>query len=343
MYPTNSLNNRKNWLQYPNPDLSQFFFLNLPAMLPEYKPIAAILLCTFLLSCVDRQPAEQQQVTDPVANLTVQAGIRPDITYREVDGLRLKLDVVVPRLSLGEAPWWEIPGESLKPALLYIHGGGWVEGEKETRFLGLLPYVARGWVVININYRLAGEAVAPAAIEDCREALHWVVQHANELQIDTSRIVVSGESAGGHLALMTGLLQAGDSLCNGTYVVEKPLKVAAIINWYGVTDFTEERLQNHTWVKDLNNRARALRSLSPLNYLSPDAPPILTIHGDADPVVDPEHARKLHQKLETIGADNRLIMIPGKKHGNFSGTEQTHIFEQIWSFLEEYGVKTTVE
>jgi len=151
-----------------------------------------------------------------------------DIVYHSIDGFDVKLDVHVPDAWLGEPPWWENHGRGKRPALLYIHGGGFIVEDKESRQLRLLPYLARGWVVININYPLAHEAKAPGAVVDCLKALEWVFTNAEKYQIDTDRVVVSGDSAGGHLALMTGLLREGDSLCGGKHLVGNKNKVAAI-------------------------------------------------------------------------------------------------------------------
>jgi len=308
--------------------------------------LSLAVLTAFIFGCQESQTqnagSQGKSVIDPVANLTVQAGLSPDITYHKVNGHELKLDVVVPRINLGQAPWWAYDGRK-KPALLYIHGGGWVEGEKETRLLGLMPYIAREWVVVNINYRLARDAKAPAAIADCRQALHWIYENAEKYQIDTDRIVVSGESAGGHLALMTGMLQKGDSLCGGKYVVDKEIKVAAIINWYGATELSKKRMEKHAWYDTNDDLEEAVRTLSPINYVSKDNPVIMSIHGSADPVVLPYHAEILHKKLDEAGVKNRLLIIPDKKHGNFTGQQRTQIFEAIWDFLEDAGIKTTCE
>jgi len=295
-----------------------------------------VLLAALASSC-----CHTADVIDPVANLTVQAGLASDITYHTVDGHELKLDVIVPRINVGAPPWWKYDGKK-KPALLYIHGGGWVEGEKETRQLGLMPYVARGWVVISINYRLARDGKAPAAVADCRKALNWVYENAKKYQIDTDRIVVSGESAGGHLCLMTGMLEKGDSLCGGKYVVGQARKVAAIINWFGATDLTNrKKMKKHAWLDPKDDLEEALRTLSPITYVSKDNPPIMSIHGSADPVVLPNQSEMLHKKLDETGVENKLVIILGKKHGNFSGEERTKIFDEIWDFLEENGIKTT--
>ena len=97
-------------------------------------------------------------------------------------------------------------GAGQVPTLVYIHGGGWYRGSKEKSFLQLIPYFEMGWTVVNIEYRRAPVSPAPAAVEDCRCALRWVIQHAEEYNVDTNKLVLSGHSAGGHLSLITGML-----------------------------------------------------------------------------------------------------------------------------------------
>src|SRR5437867_13166308 len=113
-----------------------------------------------------------------------------------------------------------------------MHGGFWAAGTKEGSLTALMPWLEMGWNVVNVEYRLARVAVAPAAVEDCLCALRYVAAQAKTYDIDVARIVVTGESAGGHLALTTGMLPEGvglDRECGGTTPISK---VAAIINWF---------------------------------------------------------------------------------------------------------------
>src|SRR5260370_36954220 len=111
-----------------------------------------------------------------------------------------------------------------------MHGGGWVQGSKETSAFYMLPFLEKGWTVVNVEYRLARVSLAPAAVEDCRCALRWVLQHAKDYKIDPSRIVTMGNSAGGHLALTTGMVPPSAGLerqCPGT----QDFEVGTILDW----------------------------------------------------------------------------------------------------------------
>lgn len=188
-------------------------------------------LAAFLSVCT-RQ--ESTTAINPVAALYSKTVLDSNVKYAEVDSTSLYLDVYYPAKRLGEAPYIEISTE-YKPTLLYFHGGGWSEGDRISRSLELLPYVEKGWCVVTADYRLLGPTNLMDCIQDCRLALNWVYEQASKYKFDTTCIVVSGESAGGHLALMTGIantpLYATDSI-----PTNRTLKVAAIVNWFGITD-----------------------------------------------------------------------------------------------------------
>jgi acetyl esterase/lipase len=295
--------------------------------------IAAVVLTA---GCAFR-PAQK---TDQNAALNMGL-VEHDVVYRIAGDKNLRLNVYLPDEFIGEPPWWTNDGKGKKPTLLYIHGGGWVAGSKDERVLNVLPYVYRDWVVISINYRLAKDAKAPAAVDDCLIALEWIYANADKYDIDTDRIVVSGGSAGGHLALLTGMLREGDQLCGGKLKVGNTRKVAAIVNWYGVTDFT---INPHPleWFGEDIDLGEYVRSLSPINYVRQGGAPVLTIHGSEDYTVPVNQAVNLHKKLREAGVREKLLLIEGKKHGDFSHEELTQIYQKIWKFLESTGIKTTV-
>ena len=277
--------------------------------------------------------------------------LTPNVTYHRAGGRDLTLDVYRPRGA-----------SEPTPTLVYVHGGGWTNGSKEASALTFLPYLEMGWSVVNVSYRLADAAHAPAAVEDCRCALRWVYRNAGQFNFDLGRIVVTGNSAGGHLALTTGMLPASaglDRQCPGdrrrawttgaTSTAE--LEVAAIINWYGITDVhdlahrTPGTSGNFTeaWLGSRGDRDAVARRVSPVNYVRGDTPPILTIHGDADSIVPYDHATRLHELLDEWGVPNRLLTIEGGGHGGFSPEENQRIYAAIRAFLGEHvpGAGTT--
>ena len=249
------------------------------------------------------------------------------------DNWESKLDVYRPRQAT-----------SPTPTVIYIHGGGWVGGNKNVRPLYFLPYLEMGWAVVNVGYRLARVSLAPGAVEDCRCALRWVIENADRYNFDTDKIVLTGRSAGGHLSLITGMLPASSSLdrrCLG----EDNLKAAAIVNWFGITDVDDllegKNMQSYavTWLGSQGDRHEIAKRVSPLNYVRPGLPPVLTIHGDADTVVPYEHAVRLHRALDESGVPNQLVTIPGGKHGGFSREEILRIHVSTREFLKKHGFK----
>ena len=183
--------------------------------------LMAVLMTMLLPGIAEAQLSERAAWA---ANAPNEYRVVPDLTYLTAENWESKLDLYLPRDSDGPAP-----------TLLYFHGGFWVWGSKDASMLNVLPYLEMGWSVVNVEYRLGGVSLAPAAVEDARCALPWVVRNAEQYGIDASPIVVIGHSAGGHLSLTTGMLTAAaglDDRCGGT----APIEVAAIINWYGPTD-----------------------------------------------------------------------------------------------------------
>ena len=262
----------------------------------------------------------------PAVGLIDRYQVLPNITYATQNNYQSKLDVYKQRDS------------STRPTLIYIHGGGWTGGTKETSVMSLMPWFEMGWNVVNVEYRLARVSLAPAAVEDCLCALRWIGANASKYGIDPNRLVVTGESAGGHLALTTGMIpeSAGlDRECPGG-----PLpKVAAIINWYGITDVGDlldgpnRRTYAVAWLSSLQNRSEIASRVSPLTYVRAGLPPVLTIHGDADPTVPYTHALRLQEALERAGVQHQLVTIPGGKHGGFSPDERVRIYTAIGEFL----------
>jgi acetyl esterase/lipase len=278
---------------------------------------------------VDAQLGETESFLAHVSN---QYRVVPNVTYHIASGHENKLDLYLPRGAGGPAP-----------VLMYIHGGGWVGGTKESSVLRLLPFMEMGWAVVNVEYRLGRVARAPAAVEDCLCALRWVIRNAEQFNLDASRIVTMGNSAGGHLALTSGMIpeSAGlDRECPGT----EQLGVAAIINWYGITDVGDlleganEKSYAVQWMGSMADRFEIAERVSPLTYVRPGLPPILTIHGDADPTVPYQHAVRLKQALDRVGVANELHTVPGGRHGGFDRPQTLAIFETIHAFLEHHGL-----
>lgn len=260
--------------------------------------------------------------------------MQPDVVYGSANNTPLKLDI-----------WYPRDNPNPTTTVVYIHGGGWIFGSKEGAVYQLLPYLERGWRVVNVEYRMAGNSLAPGSVEDTRCALRWIYRNAAQWKFDTSKIILTGHSAGGHLSLITGMLQDGTALDNRCYANEKygdvPMKVAAIVNWYGISDVNDlikgPNVKNYAvmWMGALPNAEEVAKSVSPLTYVRPGLPPIISIHGDKDSVVPYNHSVRLHEALKKTNNVEQLVTIEGGDHGMFTKEQYTKGYDAIWKFLKD--------
>jgi len=258
--------------------------------------------------------------------------VTPNITYLTANNYEAKLDLYKRRDTQGP-----------QPTVIYIHGGGWVGGSKEASLMALMPWLEMGWNVVNVEYRLGRVSLAPAAVEDCLCALRWVAANAQRHDIDLGKLVVTGGSAGGHLSLTTGMIPQSAGLDRQCPGVPLP-KVAAIVNFYGITDVVDlldgpnQKSYAVAWLASMPDREAIARRVSPLTYVRQDLPPILTIHGDADPTVPYNHALRLQEALNKAGVPNQLLTISGGKHGNFTAEENLKVYATIREFLKKHNL-----
>jgi acetyl esterase/lipase len=291
------------------------------------------------LALVPAGAASAQTRAEAAVAFSHGVSIVPNVTYLRADSQESKLDVVFRRQG---AP---------SPVLLYIHGGGWVGGSKESVFAHFVPWLEMGYSVVNVEYRMAQVSLAPGAVEDCRCALRWVIENAADFNLDPERIVVSGHSAGGHLSLVTGMLPASaglDKRCPARVspadAAEPEMPVAAIVNWFGITDVNDliaganAKTYAVQWLGSMPDRDAVARRVSPLTYVRAGLPPVLTLHGDADPIVPYAHGTRLRDALTEKGVPNRLHTVPGGSHGGFTLEQTQAAFATIREFLGEHGL-----
>ena len=309
--------------------------------------LAMIAVFSLVLCAAPDSARAQSDATAAITHIANAYQFTPNITYRTVSGWDAKLDVMQPRGLTAPTP-----------TLIFYHGGGWTAGAKETSTLTALPYLQMGWTVVNVEYRLSNVALAPAAVEDARCALRWVYKNAKQYNFDVTKIVTTGQSAGGHLALTTGMLPASagmDNTCAGDRSGGSnppgpnntdELKVAAVVDWYGITDVNEllagpnRRSYAVAWLGSMLNREEIAKQTSPLTYVRAGLPPIISVHGDADPTVPYTQKERLHQALDKIGAAHELVTVPGGKHGGFTDAENMKAYAAIRAFLTKHNVLT---
>ena len=286
-----------------------------------------MLVTSFLQAQESADTSKKIKLVAIPANYTKQL----DVVYTSGSTYQEKLDLYIPNKT-----------STLAPAIINIHGGGWVSGSKNQQG-GFNDYFKNGFLVCNIDYRMTKEAKAPAAVEDARCALAYLIRNAKQLNIDVNRIVVMGSSAGGHLALMTGLLE-NDHRFDGNCSDVKNMKVAAIIDKWGITDvwtwaYCCKSGSAKNWLGDKKADEAFAKTVSPMTYLKKTSPPIFICHGDADSTVPVEESYALHNKLKEIGIKTELMVVPHAGHTLRGAKDQLKVMdERILVFLKNLNI-----
>jgi acetyl esterase/lipase len=268
--------------------------------------------------------------------------VEAEIPYAS-ENERQRLDVYLQGKWSGEPNYFDIIASRTR-TLIQIHGGGWISGDKADVVNWLIPYIEKGWNVVNLNYRIGGQS-APDAVDDIMCAIKWVSDNAPKYKFDTSKIVITGFSAGAHLALIAALTRR-DVRLHRCYTGDQ-LRIGAVISWFGISDI--ERLESFLarnnrsnyalrWIGQKSRVHSLSKKYSPIHYVSPRSPAIFTIHGDRDTVVPYEQATYFHQELDKNGVRNQLLTLTGGTHGGFSDGQYQEAFTKIFKFLRDIGI-----
>ncbi|WP_207421137.1 alpha/beta hydrolase [Desertivirga brevis] len=275
-----------------------------------------------------------------VGNITVAQVLPPsnyslsqNMVYKSVGEWNGSMDIYVPRQS----------GRK-RPLIIFIHGGGWVHGKKEQE-TDFAMFFEKNFVVANIEYRVARQAVAPAAIEDSKCALQYLIANADTYKIDRKKIVIMGISAGGHLALMTGLT-AKDAIFNDgcTATPDKKSKVAAIIDVSGISDLNQWDALKKTgsasrdWLDGREADISFLHGLSPISYIRKSSPPVFIVHGNKDRTVPFEQSKLLNLKLQRVGVPTEFKEVKNGGHA-LSKQIKEEVKIPLFDFLKRFGVR----
>lgn len=220
------------------------------------------------------------------------------------------------------------------PIVAFVHGGGWASGHHFGAMRYAYPLAARGYVTATFTYRLAGEAPWPASLEDTKCAVRWLRRHARELGGDPDRIVLCGDSAGGHLAAMTTLTPGwyeGDggwatesSQVSGAFLIHPAVDLVGMVDEGAYPPAAEYFGED-------------LIAASPVSRVQPQCPPVLTVTGDADRIVPVAHVERFHSLLAEAGVREQLVVLPGRDHGFDLGAED---FARCSALLQEFVVST---
>lgn len=261
-----------------------------------------------------------------------------NVEYRRVAGKVLRLDITAPKTPP--------PDGVLRPALLQIHGGAWIIGDKREQGLPLIKYLAeRGWVCFNANYRLSPGATWPDPLTDLKHALAWIRTHAAEYHVDPNFIAVTGGSAGGHLTAMMALTENDPEYQQGIEDADTSLQAAVPI--YGVYDFTNRNdtmpPQFLPWILEplvvkefLADKPEAFAKASPMDNVHADAPPFFVVHGDKDTLAPVQDARAFVEDLADV-SDKPVFYLElhGAQHAFdiFSSVRTRRVVRAVYRFL----------
>lgn len=258
-----------------------------------------------------------------------------------------KLDIYLP--EEGDGPY---------PVILSIHGGAFKSGDKgDGQVNAMLEGLKRGYAVVSVNYRLSGEAIWPAQIQDVKAAIRWIRANSKQYKLNSGKIATWGGSAGGHLAAMAGTsgnVNELEDLTQGN--ADQSSRIQAVVDWFGPTDFLkmdeqakESKVANpqvHSIPdspesqligKNLQDAPDLVKAANPETYISKDDPPFFIQHGLNDPLVPYPQSVNFAKKLEqTLGKEKvTLELIPGTGHGgpNFQTKEN---IDKVFAFLDKH-------
>jgi acetyl esterase/lipase len=240
-----------------------------------------------------------------------------------------KMDLYFPNSG---GPW---------PAVVYIHGGSWMQGDKSEALMIAGQLTTQGYLVASINYRLYPAGTFPAMIQDVKCAVRFLRANAGQYNLDPERIAAIGPSAGGHLVSLLGTTDQSVGWDVGEYL-DQSSRVQAVIPMAAVTDLTRQFPNaDIEKMKLIGFGEHNVQQASPVNHVTPDDPPFLLIHGDQDAVVPVEQSQVMYERLVQSNIPAQLVIVSNAGHafvspnGNSTPT-LAEINQIILDFLDHH-------
>jgi acetyl esterase/lipase len=271
--------------------------------------LIAALFCSVAHGQQPRRDRPQFQIPDDLE-------LVPNVTYGTGGERPLQLSILRPKS----------PPSTPMPVVVFIHGGGWRGGSKQGGIRNLIPLAKRGYFCASIDYRLSGEAIFPAQIEDCKCAIRFLRAKAEDYHLDADRIGVWGSSAGGHLVALLGTAGDAKDLEGKGGRSQYSSRVQAVCDWFGPTDFLHYHVDGEPnehadgAVAQLlggpvSEKKELAAKASPVNYVTKDDPPFLIMHGDRDLLVPLRQSEMLRDALQKVGVEATLKVVKDAGHG----------------------------
>lgn len=272
-------------------------------------------------------PASSARDPDP-------APTHADIPYVENGGARQTLDIYLPASAAGiGTPEAGTDGGKLTPVLVWIHGGGWVGGEKHVG----LPYLLDdGYAIVSINYRLLQDAMFPAQIVDANAAVAWVWHHADAYRFDREQLVVAGSSAGGRSASLVAT-SANDRV--DAFAADPEVRIAALVDFFGGTESDYELARNPGRTALIEGALTAdqveemKRQIDVRTFVDAGDPPTLIVHGEQDRTVPIAESEELVATMQAAGVPVTFVPMAGRGHGLKHYQDDT-VKEIVRTFLQ---------
>jgi len=262
-----------------------------------------------------------------------------NIVYKNVGDKALKLDLYLPETVAGKR----------LPLVIWLHGGAWMRGAKDD-FPGSNPLLAEsllkaGYAIASVGYRLSGEAVFPAPVQDINDALNFLQLHSANYGVQADKVVVMGRSAGGHLATLTAMLNAHPDV---DFYSQSNYRVVAAVSFFGPVDLQmknngqempRERMEKSPTARFLggipSENPVLAQKASSSSYVSSKSPPVMMLHGEQDRQVSVAHSLALKKRLDDNGVDNLLMTEKEAKHSD-KVFDTSRYVEPVVAFVGKY-------
>ncbi len=268
-----------------------------------------------------------------------------DVVYAQRDGVPLRLQIIVPKLSRSEVFNLKAEAEDAMPLIVYVQGSAWFKQELYLNLPALCAFAARGYVIALVEYRHSGIAPFPAQVQDCISAVRFMQSHAAEYKADADRTILWGDSSGGHTVAMAGVAGHSDEMNAERGLA--PVSIRGVVDYYGPTNIAlmndEPSIQDHrapespegqiiggVWVPEHRDRADAM---DPVRYVSAERelPPFLILHGSKDRLVPFAQSVRFYEALKAAGKEAEFFRAEEADHA-----DPVFFAEEVYDIVDDF-------